>query len=171
MKANKTYIYIALLLVFLSCNSKKETEVTQKPEYLDDIGDTTFNPALDNANFKFCDSTNVLHKRASVAYTGGITAMEKELIKKYKKQPAFESFTGYFFIRFAVNCNNESGRFRWEIVDEEFKETSCPKALEEEIISTVKSLQQWNYPIYRGKSYDGYTFIIVKLKNGNILRS
>lgn len=167
-----TYLYILMVLIFFfSCNTKKETKVEKKPEYLADIGDTKFNAELDNANFKFCDSINVLHKRASVAYTGGTPAMEEELIKTYKKLPEYESFTGYFFVRFAVNCKNESGRFRWEIVDEDFKEMTCPKALENEIITKVKELKFWNHPIYQGEPHDGYTYIIVKIEDGNIVRS
>lgn len=160
-----------VLILCFSCETKKEAKAAQKPEYLADIGDTKFNPELDDVNFTFCDAANVLHKRALVAYTGGTPAMEKELISNYEKQPAFESFTGYFFIRFAVNCKNESGRFRWEIVDEDFKEMKCPDALEKEIITKVKNLKNWNHPIYQGESHDGYTFLIVKIENGNIVRS
>jgi hypothetical protein len=167
-----TYVYILMVSILcFSCNTKKETEVEKKPEYLADIGDTEFNEELDDPNFTFCDATNVLHKRAKITYIGGTPAMEKELISNYKKQPEFESFTGYFFIRFAVNCKNESGRFRWEIVDEDFKEMKCPDALEKEIITKVKNLKKWNHPIYKGESHDGYTFLIVKIENGNIVRS
>ena len=154
-------------MLLSNCKPEKDS----KPVYLDDIGDTVFNPELDAVNFTFCDSTDVLHKRARISYVGGTPNMEKELLAAYVKKSEYESFSGYFFIRFAVNCKNESGRFRWEIVDEEFKETKCPKALEEEIIRAVKSLQYWNHPIYEGESHDGYTYLIVKIKNGTILRS
>jgi hypothetical protein len=97
--------------------------------------------------------------------------MEKELIASYEKQAAFESFTGYFFVRFAVNCENKTGRFRWEIVDENFEKTTCSSSLETEIITKVKNLSFWNHPIYRGESRDGYTFLIVKIENGNIIPS
>jgi len=167
-----TYLYMLMVLTLcFSCETKKEAKAAQKPEYLADIGDTKFNTELDNTNFKFCDSTNVLHQRSRIAYTGGTPAMEQELISNYKKQAAFESFTGYFFIRFAVNCKNESGRFRWDIVDEDFKKTMCPASLEDEIITKVKSLKGWNHATYQGESYDGYTFLIVKIENGNIIRS
>lgn len=172
MKTKITYLYVLMVsFIIFSCTSKKETKTEKKPEYLADIGDTKYTPTIDDANFKFCDSTTVLHKRARVAYTGGTPAMEKELIASYEKKPEFESFTGYFFIRFAVNCKNESGRFRWEIVDDEFKAKVCPKALEDEIITKVKNLKSWNSPIYKGEIHDGYTFLIVKIENGNILRS
>lgn len=167
-----TYIsFITILSLAFSCNTQKENEKEAAPIYMEHIGDTPFDSKLDDVNFKFCDTTNVLHHRGRISYTGGTPAMEKELIASYKKQPEFESFTGYFFIRFAVNCNNESGRYRWEIVDEDFKETTCSTSLEKEIITKVKSLQYWNHPIYKGESHDGYTFLIIKIENGNILPS
>lgn len=167
-----SYLYMLMVLIlFFSCISKKEAEAEKKPEYMADIGNTKFNFELDDVNFIFCDSTDVLHQITRISYYGGAPAMEKELIDNYKKQPEYESFTGYFFIRFAVNCKNESGRFRWEIVNEDFKETTCPKSLEDEIITKVKSLKYWNHPIYEGESHDGYTYMIVKIENGNIVRS
>lgn len=172
MKKIQACIYFAVLLLFtLSCNRQKESEKEIAPVYMEHIGDTPFDPKLDDVNFKFCDTTNVLHHRGRISYTGGTPAMEKELIEIYEKKSEYESFTGYFFIRFAVNCNNESGRYRWEIVDENFKETTCSAALEKEIITKVKSLQYWNHPIYKGESHDGYTFLIIKIENGNILPS
>lgn len=170
----KTITY-ALLIIFLGCifgcKSPKESNNITTPTYMDHIGDTPFNTELDDANFKFCDSTNVLHSRGRVGYTGGTPAMEEELIASYKKQPEFESFSGYFFVRFAVNCENKSGRFRWQIVDENFEETRCSASLEKEIITKVKNLSFWNHPIYQGESRDGYTFLIVKIKNGEVIPS
>ncbi|WP_298423947.1 hypothetical protein [uncultured Kordia sp.] len=172
MNKKLTYIYLAtLLLLAFGCNTQKESEKEIIPVYSEHIGDTPFDPKLDDVNFKFCDTTNVLHHRGRISYTGGTPAMEKELIEIYKKQPEFESFTGYFFVRFAVNCKNESGRFRWQIVDEDFKETTCIASLKKEIITNVKNLEYWNHPIYKGESHDGYTFLIIKIKNGNILPS
>ncbi len=172
MKKILSCISFAVLLLFtFSCNMQKKNEKEVAPVYMEHIGDTPFDPKLDDVNFKFCDTTNVLHHRGRISYTGGTPAMEKELIASYKKQSEFESFTGYFFVRFAVNCENKSGRFRWEIVDENFKETTCSTALEKEIISKIKSLQYWNHPIYKGESHDGYTFLIIKIENGNIIAS
>jgi len=169
MKHEHGYIMFTSLIIILfliSCTSKSSTKM-----YLADIGDTKFNDLLDNTTFKFCDTTSVLHKRAYVKYKGGIKNLEEDLIAQYKINPRFKNFTGYFIIRFAVNCNDESGRFRWEIVDQNFNETTCSKELENHIITLVKGLNKWKHPFYRGKSYDGYTYIIVKLENGNIIPS
>lgn len=153
--------------MLVNCQTSDESNL----KYLADIGDTTFNSELDNPNFNFCDTSNVLHKRAYVKYSGGTRSLEDDIIAQYKIKPEYKAFNGYFIVRFAVNCNDETGRFRWEIVNPDFEETTCPKLLENDIIDILKALQKWNHPIYEGKDYDGYTNIIVKIENGNIIRS
>lgn len=165
LKNKLLFCFYSILLI--SCG--KTTESTNS--YLPDIGDTIFNPAIDRATFEFCDSSNVLHKRAYVKYAGGTRAFEEDIIKMFKFKPEYEVFTGYFIVRFAVNCKNESGRYRWEIVDENFEETTCPKNLENHILSILKDLKKWQHPIYRGNSYDGYTYKVIKIESGKIIRS
>lgn len=165
---NLNLIIFAFTCSFLiSCNTKSDSTKI----YLADIGDTTFKPALDTSSFKFCDSTNILHKRAYVKYTGGIRSLENDLIAQYQIKPNYKVFSGYFIVRFAVNCKDEAGRFRWEIVDPNFEETTCPNGLENDIITTLKLLDKWNHPFYRGEDYDGYTYVVIKIENGQILRS
>ena len=161
-----TFIIFPLVFVILSSCNNPTTE-----KYLADIGDTTFNASIDKSSFKFCDSSNVLHKRAYVKYKGGIRNFENDLISLYQIKPEYIKFSGYFIVRFAVNCKNEAGRFRWEIVNPDFEKTTCPKGLENEIITTLKRLDKWNHPVYRGKNYDGYTYLIIKIEKGEIIRS
>lgn len=167
MKIQSLAVLFIISLVY-SCSNKDNDTST---DYLADIGDTRFNSSIDNPDFKFCDSSNVLHKRAYVKYEGGYKKFESDLINQHEIKPSFNTFTGYFIVRFAVNCNDEMGRLRWEIVNSDFKETTCPKALENQIITNIKELHHWHHPIYRGNDYDGYTFIIVKIENGNIISS
>ena len=167
MKYQNFIILISAFTILLGCNTNNNTH----PTYLADIGDTVFNSNLDNLNFKFCDTSNVLHKRAYATYSGGIRNLEEDILNQYLINDKYKSFSGYFIVRFAINCHDETGRFRWEIVGPDFKETTCPKELESHIIAILKGLKKWNHPVYRSKDYDGYTYTIVKIENGNIIRS
>ncbi|MEM1001817.1 MAG: hypothetical protein AAGH46_04125, partial [Bacteroidota bacterium] len=122
----------------------------------------------DDVNFKFCDSSKVLHKRALIKYTDGETALEKEILEKYQYKQMYSEFSGYFIIRFAVNCKNATGRFRVEVLDSNFNETTIPEELKDEILSLFKNLNSWNHAVYQGDSYDGYTFRVIKIMNGKI---
>lgn len=160
--------FFLVLFTILGCNSKEENNIKEE-QYFKHIGDTKFDSSKDNVNFKFCDSTKVFHSRSRVSYENGHKGLQNEIIERYNYQISFNNFTGYFFIRLAVNCNNEAGRFRWEIVDENHQETTCSKTLENHIIQVVKSLKNWNAVTYEGESYDGYTFFIIKFKDGKII--
>ena len=159
---------IILLLIFLfpllSCNPTKG----KKKHYEDQIGDTTFDVNLDDVDFKFCDSTDVLHKRARVGYEGGLRAIREEVAEKYNFKSSYEAYSGYFIVRFAVNCNDESGRFRIQTLDENFNLSKSPEGLENHILSIFKELKDWKHPVYRGKDYDGYKFISIKMIKGQI---
>ncbi len=167
LKNNYFKIIIVTIILISGCQIAKKSQQF----YENQIGDTPFNKSLDNSNFKFCDSTNVLHKRAYIQYTGGEKALEEELIKKYVFQPEHKGFSGYFIFRFAVNCNNQTGRYRIQILDPNFKKANCPKNLETHILSISKSLKDWNHAFYKGKDYDGYRFINIKMENGKIVKS
>lgn len=158
-------VWVCLLLI--SC----DTSSNQQKQYLKDIGDTVFNTQTDNPNFKFCDSSNILHKRAYVKYTGGHRQFDNDFSIKYKTKAQYNNFSGYIIIRFAVNCKDQIGRVRWEVLSPDFKPTSAPQVLEDDVIRIFKSLTHWKHPIYRGDSYDGYTYTIIKLENGTFIKS
>jgi len=161
---NKNLCLVLFLLILMSCESSKDN----RDDYPNQIGDTTFNPKLDDSNFQFCKPTNVLHKRAYVKYTGGNKALEEELLSKFVFKEEYKTFSGYFIIRFAVNCKGESGRFRLEILDNNFELTNCPESLKVNIKTIFKDLNKWNHPVYKNEDYDGYTFRTLKINNGEI---
>lgn len=159
-------IVLISLSLFFCCEKTKD-----KIEYENHIGDTSFNANLDNPNFKFCDSTNILHKRAYIQYTGGNKALEDELIRQYIYKDEYKTFNGYIVIRFAVNCYDKAGRFRTEVLDTDFNKTACPGDLNQQVVSIFKNLKHWNHAVYEGKDYDGYRFNIIKIVNGKIQKS
>ncbi|WP_460219841.1 hypothetical protein [Psychroserpens sp. MEBiC05023] len=158
---------VVLILVLMSCETSREV----KTDYKDHIGDTTFNADLDDPQFQFCDSTKVLHRRALISYTGGNKALNKAILESYNYQSDYRFFSGYFIIRFAVNCKNESGRFRIQVLDTDFNSTKCPEDLFQHIQSVFKELKDWNHAIYNGKDYDSYTFRVIKIENGKIINT
>lgn len=159
-------------LIILSCIpflTDCTSDTQEKKHYAKQIGDTVFNSTVDSPAFTFCDSSNVLHKRAYIRYTGGWKTLENKLLKKYTYDPSYKKFTGYFIVRFAVNCLNQTGRFRVQIVDSNFKQIESPVALKEHIMNIVKELDGWTHPIYKGHDYDGYTFMNIKINNGQLI--
>ncbi|GAA3519811.1 hypothetical protein GCM10022393_37530 [Aquimarina addita] len=164
-----TYMRSLLIVtIFLiSCNRS----IVKQPHYENQIGDTPFNAYLDTDDFKFCDPTNVLHKRSLVTYKGGTRAFEQQLIKNYNYKLSYEPYSGYFIIRFAVNCSDQAGRYRMETLDVNFNPSKHPTEFQEHILSTVKELKGWRHAFYQGKDYDCYKFITIKIINGQIQKT
>ncbi|WP_196895234.1 hypothetical protein [Aureivirga marina] len=161
----QTPFLLFLLLILLSCNQKKEQK-----EYTEHIGDTVFNPKIDHQNFKFCDTSKVFHSRSLIGYIGGQRAIEKEFLQQFVFDESFQDFTGTFSIRLALNCKRETGRFRWEILDNQFRQIDSPKKLEEQVITIVRNLKNWEH-INSETNPDGYCYIILNFNNGKLILS
>lgn len=166
---NKILTYIIIIILITNCKfNQKNIELKQYPKQ---IGDTEFNAKMDNPNFRFCDTSNVLHRRSLIYYTGGHKNFEKDLINRYEYKKSYKTFSGYFIVRFGINCRNEIGRLRLESVNNEFEKAIPPKRLKEHIIEILRGLKKWNSPVINGKSFDGYKFIVIEFKNGEIIKS
>lgn len=165
-KATSLLLFLILLFFLFNCNQTKESKI----HYKEQIGNTPFDAEKDDPDFKFCDSSNVLHKRAFVRYKGGLKGLYKDIYGRYNYTKQFESFNGYLVIRFAVNCKNEAGRFRIQALDTNFHKSNSPIELENHVLKVFKGLKDWEHAVYRGKDYDGYKFLTLKIINGQIIQ-
>ena len=82
-------------------------------EYVDQLGDISFQSGLDDSSFDLCDDENVVHSRQSLRQEDGWTGLKYECVDKFNYQPVFQSFTGYVMIRFLINCNYDWGGSEW----------------------------------------------------------
>ena len=163
----RLHIVLLLATLLFSCANKSEVQT----DYRDQIGDTVFNSNLDDPQFRFCDASKVLHKRAYISYVGGKKALEDAIMNAYEFNPEHHDFSGYIIVRFAVNCEDKAGRFRMQTLDPDFNLTTCPESLSRHILTIFKNLKDWKHAIYKGESYDGYTFHTVKIDNGKIQKT
>lgn len=164
---NLNLCFSVALLLTVGCNYN---EAIYK-NYKNHIGETSFKSDIDDSNFKFCDSTKIVHSRSKISYKGGTKALEDEIESKFRLDKKNKKFTGYIFLRFAVNCNNETGRYRWQVFDEDFNKISFPTELKKDIIKIMKDLKGWESVNNEGVFYDGYTFIVIKIVNGKFIKS
>ncbi len=156
--------FIIFLILLCGCADSDSKRIL----YPDQIGDTIFDAELDDPNFQFCNAEQVLHKRNLIKYQNGTKGLEKDIRKKYIAKQEFQAFSGYIIVRFAINCNNQIGRLRLEILDNNFKSTSAPDGLETHIRDSFSSLNAWQHPVYKDQDYDGYSFYTLKFTNGKL---
>ncbi|MFK7952973.1 MAG: hypothetical protein AB8B73_09020 [Ekhidna sp.] len=160
-------LFMTLSFLMLGCSSK-ETHKKPADKYSHDIGDILFNPDLDNPNFKICDSTNISTSRRGLIYLGGNGSVENAIKQSFVFEPSFQSFNGFITIRFIVNCELESDRFRAESMDYYFVEKDCPKELENHLLQITRGLDEWTYSSPKHEVLDHAKYLNFKIKEGRI---
>jgi hypothetical protein len=167
MKSASIVALIAISCLFVSCASKK-LEVTNSNEYHHNVGDISFNPTLDNADFGFCDSTKIRSGRTAISLKEGNVAIRSYCLENFENQAQFESFSGFVTIRFLVNCKLEADRFRAHSMDYNFAPQACPAALKSHLTHLVSQLENWTLTADRYTQTDFSKFINFKIKDGTI---
>ena len=156
------YIVLVLSLCFFACNQKVEDK--PKNEYLRQVGDIPFDSELDDPKFKPCNE-----ELATVHYAfdnpNGYEGEKPAIVEAFrsissKKDP---EATGYITIRFMVNCNGETGRFRVEQLDNDYKPKKFNESFVADILSTTKSLDGWIPATYKDRKFDYYKYLTFKI--------
>ena len=165
IKMNKILFAIIISLIF-SCSTKEEPK-----EYSQTVGDIKFDPDLDDPEFKRCDDYSVQYYYGNV---GGFSYVEELGIIKSTIMNSFRSNgtkgqTGFYTIRFLVNCKGETGLFRSYSVDKNLKEFNFEHKISKQLLKAVKELKGWEIANYEGHSYDYYQYLTFQLLDGNLI--
>jgi hypothetical protein len=161
------YIVFIFALAIISCNNTPKSD-TQK-EYLRHVGDIPADSKLDLMSFRPCKE-----EYATVYY-----AFDKPDLYKGEKPAMIKPFldlafprikgeTGYITIRFMVNCEGRTGRFRVEQLDIEYKDKKFNPKIVESILSTTMSLDGWIPGKFDERAYDYYKYLTFKIIDNQI---
>jgi len=156
-------IFIIITLSIFGC----------KPEKFKDVGNIPFNPELDKSEFKICneDLIKEYYIRGSYdtppSYKEEKRGIETEILSQYS-YPKEPTQNGYVTIRFIVNCKGETGRFRMEEMDMDFKSIQFDSKITDQLLSIVKGLKKWIPRSSGERTYDFYQYLSFKIQNGQI---
>jgi len=160
-----TYKYLFLILVFTySCQNQSEENI-----YPLHVGDIAFDEHLDDPDFFICNE-----KRIPQYYAFDISPYkgEKPQIAEYFQEKysstGLENENGYLTIRFIVNCEGKSGRFRKQEMGLDYLENKFDVRLSEQLFTLTQQLDGWNDIIHKGQRYDYYRYITFKIIDGKI---
>ncbi len=170
------YCISALLgLMFItSCsNSEIESSTTislkkTKRQYPHDLGDIAHDPSLDKDLFVLCDSTRTIQGRSNLLYPGGVEAIEKICLSQFEYNPTFEGYTGYVTIRFMINCENETGRFRAHTLNLDFSPNECPDELKDQLLAITRNLKGWEKSTSFPPTTEYSKYINFKIDHGKL---
>jgi hypothetical protein len=160
------YKLFFFLILLASCGQKPENQNS----YLSDVGKILPDMLLlDYPNFKPCHDDWVLfyyQTDDAHLYKGekpAILAAFKDL-----DLPKISQNSGYITIRFLVNCKGETGRFRTEQLDFDYKLKIFEGDIVLKILSKTKALDGWLPSTANGYKCDYYNYLTFKIIDNQI---
>ena len=161
----RTHIIVLLVLTLYSCKTDKEIK------YLRYVGDIMQDSLIDNENFKLCNGDNnvlqYFNTSQGFQYDGGKIKILKDFQKNFNPSIR-DNQNGLIRIRFIVNCDGETGRFRILESDFEYQEFTFDKNIINQLVSITENLKGWKILKRKNQNLDYYQYLIFKIENGNI---
>jgi len=164
-------IFVALIVIsIISCNSSQTNE-QDRLEYKRWVGDIEHSESLDATEFELCNEDSKVYQYFNdgngLEYEGEKIAIIDSFQSQYQESQKGES--GYIRIRFIVNCNGETGRFRILGMDEDYELRHFHKSISNALLKITKSLNNWKPKLINNQPIDYYQHLIFKIKDGKIL--
>lgn len=166
----KNTLFILLAFCFFSCAVDKPAvtvkfEIPVRNHHLSYI---PYDASFDHPDYIICDSTKVNSGRNSLRYTEGTAQLKEDIQHNFVYDPSYASFNGYVVIRFLVNCEGQSGRYRAQSLHLDFSPSDVPSDLLIHALEIVKNLDNWTKsPRYDARE-EYAKFINLKFENGKI---
>lgn len=162
---------LLLLLLFAACRPSKNPNVAGGSNYPNNIGDIKPDSLLDDATFRACRESNIpQYYSITSGYKGEKPAIERYFKENFKKEKAWAKENGYLTIRFVVNCNGQTGRFRIQEMDPDYQPKKFPETLSAHLLQLTKQLDGWLPGKNENIPYDYYQYLTFAITNGEITR-
>lgn len=161
-----TFPLASVFLLFWSCASQQEATASYPPN----VGDSQFDPTLDDKRFKVCNGQNVLQYYnfgKGVQFEG-----EKQKIDAHfapMKKQKYGDDSGFITIRFIVNCEGKTGRYWIQSMNNDYQPDEFDKSLITKLLSSTQSLEGWKVGEFDGRRFDYYQHLIFKIENGRLI--
>jgi hypothetical protein len=141
--------------------------IAQRP---DNVGDIAFNPALDDPSFHLHDSTRVWQYYNSAAYWLDHKDSVTRFIRSRYHPPANAAIeNGWLTIRFIINTDGHTGRFRLSEMDSAYQPTHFDPRISDQLLAAVKDWPDWQPAHYKEWRFDTYQYITFRLRQGRII--
>ena len=153
-------------MTLYSCGKTQE-----KVGYPLHVGDIYFDSKMDDPSFKLCDEDRVFQYYnfgQGLQYKG-----EKPKINEHfgigLKAESQKNESGFLTIRFIVNCQGKTGRYRVQGMDNDYKEKTFNDDLTSQLLNLTKQLDGWIVGEFKGKAYDYYQYLTFKIEEGKLI--
>ena len=158
-----------LLFMLLLGNLLKGQDITKVNSYPEQVGDISFDPKTDKANFELCDNGwTYQYYGPGTTYKGGTKALKSYMLTHYQYKSAYKNISGYITIRFVVSCKAETDRFRVFQLDESYQKTTFDAGFITQLTTLCKLLNKWVAGSFNNKAVNTYYYLNFKMHNGRI---
>ncbi len=166
MFAHKIITFITFYFIMSSCSENKKQE-----QYFNDLGEIPFDEQLDDKNFTVCHEDLTLpfnYGGFGLIYEGEKRRLV-ETIKEKFNYPRTKGQTGFITIRFIINCEGQTGRFRVIETDLNLKAKKFDKNVSTQILNITKGLDGWKILERWDKMWDVQQYLTFKFEDGILI--
>jgi len=166
------YSFLALaLMVSLMTFSQNTNTIPQHLNVKEKIGWIPFDKRLDNSNFKVCDELNIEeYYQVNPSYGEGMPSIRKYISAHQKSLEALCEKDGYIIVRFVINCQGQTDRYRSKFMSLNYTDENAVNAqLQKKIIQLMRDMGNWTPGKYDGKTYDCYQHLKFLFKNSKLV--
>jgi hypothetical protein len=162
-----------LPLILLSPFAYTQAQPTS-PQRHDNVGDIAFDPALDDTSFHLHDSTRVWQYYNSAYWLDHKDSITRFIRDRYHPPvDAANSTTaanqnGWLTIRFIINTDGRTGRFRLFEMDSTYQPTHFDPRISSALLAAIKAWSDWRPAHYKEWRFDTYQYITFHLRSGMI---
>ena len=133
------------------------------------VGDIAFDARRDRRAFLLCDSTHIYqYYQVSSFFPVGHQARRAYFQQHYHPVASAPAATGYVVIRFVLNCQGETDRFRVSTLGLDFKARPFPPTLVAQLLRLTRELRTWQPARRNGVAVDTYLYLNFILQNGQL---
>jgi len=150
----------ALIFIFLLCCTRVQAQT---------VGDIAFDPALDDPSFHLHDSTRVWQYYNSAAYWLDHKDSITRFIRDRYHPPADATIEdGWLTIRFIINTEGRTGRFRLFEMDSTYQPIHFDPRISSALLAAIRDWPDWRPAHYKERTFDTYQYVTFRLRQGRI---
>lgn len=149
--------------LLISCG-QPESNKTEYPRW---TGDIEFNPKTDDPDFNICYGEDSIYQYFNFSQGLQYAGEKLAIIKAFEQyEPVLSEESGLIRIRFVVNCNGKTDRFRIISSDWDYQEKEFDPEIVGQLMQITKSLDGWLPQPAGPQPRDYYQYLIFKIEKG-----
>ncbi len=124
--------------------------------------------AVAKADLKLCNENFIFdyYNPERARYSKGKNGLRKFILSNYENRNYSDS--GYFNVRFVINCKGEAGRYIIHENDLDLEPHQFSEDLKNQLLTLTVQLEDWKPNLIQEEQVDSYMYISYRIEHGEI---